>query len=231
MLSVVAELGAPVIRVDFTRGGRALAATAGARTYRIDLPHGPAVKVGVAAATPDAVTGPGGLRATIAEDVVTITRGDGSTIQLAGHRDEVMSVAFSADGKSVVTASKDHDARIWDTASGALVHVLLGHFAIVSDARFSPDGRWVVTAGPSTAGLWSTRSGRLITFLSGHKKKLLSVAFSPDGRQIATGGADGTVRLYRCAMCGGSSELVAFANARLRATGRVLKAEERRLYG
>ena len=231
MLSVVAELGAPVIRVDFMRGGRALAATAGARTYRIDLPHGPAVEVGVAAAAPEVVTGPGGLRATIGGRIVTLTRGDGTTIRLIGHRDRITSVAFSADGTRVVTASADHDARIWDAGSGALLQVLLGHFAIVSDARFSPDGRWVVTAGPATAGLWKSSSGRLIYLFQGHEGKLLSVAFAPDGRRIATGGMDGTVRLYRCTICGGSAELVALADARLARTGRALTDEERQRYG
>ena len=74
------------------------------------------------------------------------------------------------------------------------MHLLRGHFAIVSAARFSPDGRWVVTAGPGTAGLWNAASGSLVYFLQGHEGKLLSVAFAPDSRRIATGGMDGTVR-------------------------------------
>jgi WD40 repeat protein len=49
-----------------------------------------------------------------------------------------MSARFSADAKLVVTASRDHDARIWDAGSGRLLHVLRGHFAQVNDASFSP---------------------------------------------------------------------------------------------
>jgi WD40 repeat protein len=230
-LSVVAELDAPVTRVDFVHSGRALEATAGESAYRIGLPRGPAVRVGAATAVPETVAGPGGLRAAVSGRVVTITRRDGTTIELTGHRDRVTSVAFSADGTRVVTASADHDARIWDAGSGALLQVLLGHFAIVSDARFSADGRWVVTAGPGTAGLWRASSGRLIYLLQGHKGKLLSVAFAPDGRRIATGGQDGTVRLFGCTMCGGTSELVALADARLAGTGRVATEEERARFG
>lgn len=230
-LPVVAELGAPVTRVDFADGGRSLAATAGGRAYRIALPRGPAVQIGSAAPQPATVAGPGGATAAAKGSLVTIARPDGTQILLVGHRADVNSVAFSADGTRVVTASVDHDARIWDARSGALLQVLLGHFATVSDARFSPDGRWVVTAGPETAGLWSARNGRLIYLLRGHEGKLLSVAFSPDGRRIATGGVDGSVRLYRCTICGGTDELVDLASARLERTGRVPTDAERQRYG
>jgi WD40 repeat protein len=230
-LPVVTDLGAPVTRVDFAVGGRSVTATAGGRAYRIGLPRGPAVPIGPAVPSPTTVSGPGGAAATVQGNTVTVTRPDGKEIELVGHRAEINSVAFSADGTQVVTASADHDARIWDARSGAMVQVLLGHFATVSDARFSPDGRWVVTAGPETAGLWSAKNGRLIYLLRGHEGKLLSVAFSSDGRRIVTGGLDGTVRLYRCTICGGVDELVDLASARLEQTGRVPTDGERRRYG
>jgi WD40 repeat protein len=189
------------------------------------------VDIGPALPPPDTVPGPDGSSAAIHGKVVTVTHADGSTVELVGHKARITSVAFSDDGTRVVTASADHDGRIWDVGSGELLHVLRGHFAIVSDARFSPDGRWVVTAGPGTAGLWSAATGRLVTFLRGHQGKLLSAAFAPGGDAIATGGVDGTVRYWRCAICGGIAELVALADARLAATGRVPTLAERKRYG
>jgi WD40 repeat protein len=231
-LAVVADLHAPVGPLEFVAGAKALRATAGARSYRIALPRGPAVVVGPAGVRSVGVTGPGGrLRAVPHGKSVTVTRGDGTTFELVGHKDDVTSVAFSADGARIVTASADHDARIWDARDGSLLHLLRKHFAIVSDARFSPDGRWVVTAGPGTAGLWSSSSGSLVYFLQGHKGKLLSAAFSPDSRRLATGGVDGTVRVWPCRICGGSDELVELANARLAATDFTATDEERRRYG
>jgi len=230
-LPVIARLGAPVTRVDFTRSGRQLTAAAGGRAYLITLPRGPAADVGAAPAPAGAVTGPGGEKAVIDGKVVRLTRADGATVELTGHRDKVTSVAFSPDGKLVVTASRDHDARIWAAGTGAPLQVLRGHFAVVSDARFSADGRWVVTAGPMTAGLWSSAGGLPVLLLSGHVGKVLSASFSPDSRQIATGGQDGTVRLWQCAICGRTEELLALADARLAATGRIATAEERWRYG
>ena len=230
-LTLVAELGAPVTHVAFVRDGRALAATAGGRSYGIGLPRGPAVAAGPASPVAAAVVGPGGLRATFHGKTATITRPDGTTVELEGHKAPITSIAFSPDGTKAVTASADHDGRIWDTRTGGTLRTLRGHFAVVSDARFSPDGEWVVTAGPGTAGLWSTESGRLIYYLRGHEGKLLSVAFSPDGRQIATGGIDGSVRTWACPICGGIDELVALAGERLAGTGREPTAEERQRYG
>ena len=66
----------------------------------------------------------------------------------------------AADGRLLVSASRDHDARIWDATTGILVRRLEGHFGSVADAQFSPDDRWVVTAGPSSVGLWDVRSRR-----------------------------------------------------------------------
>ena len=230
-LPVVTQLGAPVTQLAFVADGTRLSASAGGRAYRIVLPRGPATDVGSAPEPKEVVTGPGGVTAEIRGSTVILTRPDGTTSRLVGHSSEVLSVSFSTDGKSVVTAGRDHDARTWDVRTGALLRVLRGHFAVVSDARFSPDGRWVVTAGPMTAGLWNATSGRLVYLLRGHEGKLLSVAFSPDSRQIATGGEDGTVRLWPCTICGGIDDLVALADARLGGTGRVPTDEERQRYG
>jgi WD40 repeat protein len=230
-LPLVASLGAPVTALAFVDAGRSLAATAGGRSYRIPLPDGPPEDVGPARRAPAFVSGPGGVRARITGKTVTVTHGDGSAVVLRGHKDRVTSVAFSPDGTTVLTASWDHDARVWDAATGAPLQVLRAHFAVVSDARYSPDGRWIVTAGPGTAGLWSAATGTLISYFRGHEGKLLSAAFAPDSRRFATGGADGTVRMYRCTICGGIDDLVSLADERLSATGRAATDEERRRFG
>jgi WD40 repeat protein len=77
---------------------------------------------------------------------------DGKTgkqlVALRGHFGAVKSALFSPDGQSVVTASDDQTARIWDAATGKEVH-LLRHRAGVVFALMTPDGRHVVTASDS----------------------------------------------------------------------------------
>jgi WD40 repeat protein len=163
-------------------------------------------------------------RATIDGKVVRLDSG----VDLNGHRDKVTSVEFSRDGRRVVTASIDGDARIWDAATGEPLWVLSGHGGTVFDASFSPDGKWVVTGGPATAGLWLAATGERWYFLSGDGSPVRAAEFASPTR-IVTRGGDG-VRAYDCDVCGGLESLVASAERRLGDTGRELTQRERQQY-
>ena len=114
-----------------------------------------------------------------------------------GHMDEVFSVAFSPDGKTLATASKDGTARLWDVATGNVRHVLSGHANEVICAEFSPDGQTLATGSEDQRVLlWDVRSGELRHALEGHENHILAVVFSHDGRQLACGGRDNCVRVW-----------------------------------
>ena len=167
-------------------------------------------------------------RATVHGADVTLELG-GRTVELDGHEDDVVSVEVSRDGSRIVTASEDADARIWDARTGETLHVLRGHAATVFDASFSPNGRWIVTAGPTTAGLWDARTGERVYFLQGHKGGHLRAAEFRGPNLIVTSGADG-VRTFPCDTCGGLAQLKRLAERRLAVTGRTFTGAERRLY-
>ena len=74
---------------------------------------------------------------------------------LAGHTGAVNSVAFSPDGARLSTASEDKTARVWNAATGELLHTLAGHDDAVFAAPFSPDGAMIATVSADlTPRLW-----------------------------------------------------------------------------
>src|SRR5690349_11879731 len=78
-----------------------------------------------------------------------------------GHSDDVHSLAFSPDGRFVLTGSKDWTARLWDAASGRELRKFEGHAQNVTSVAFSSDGRFVLTGSDDkTARLWDAASGR-----------------------------------------------------------------------
>jgi WD40 repeat protein/serine/threonine protein kinase len=113
------------------------------------------------------------------------------------HDNEVEHVAFSPDGRRIVTASKDHAARVWDAGTGEAVTPPLRHGHTVLRAAFSPDGRRVVTASHDrTARVWGVGSGQAVSPALTHNGPVADVAFSPDGRWVATASTDGTAQLW-----------------------------------
>ncbi len=153
--------------------------------------------------------------------------------QLVGHTKAVTSVAFSPDGRSLLTASEDRDARLWNVSTGEPVQLLRWHFGTVRDGELSPDGRWIVTVGPQSAQLWQPGvQNPFFQFgIGGPTKPLTTAMFDPTSRIVLAASEDGTVRTYRCTLCGGPDDLLRLARAHLAATGSVLTSAERRQYG
>jgi WD40 repeat protein len=115
--------------------------------------------------------------------------------RLLGHSAGVLSVAFSPDGKTIVTGSGDNTVKLWNL-EGKEIQTLKGHSANISRVAFSPDGKTIATASEdSMVKLWNLE-GKEIQTLKGHSAGVNSVAFSPDGKTIATGSWDNTVKLW-----------------------------------
>ena len=116
---------------------------------------------------------------------------------LIGHTRWVDRVAFSPDGRWIVTTSGDQTAKVWEAQTGRELRTLQGHTGTIIGVAFSPDGHRIVTgSGDQTAKVWEAQTGRELLTLQGHAGPVSAVAFSPDGRWIVTGSYDQTVKVW-----------------------------------
>ena len=109
--------------------------------------------------------------------------------------DEIESVSFSPDGKTIV--SGDRSVRLWDVNTGDLLKNLNGNTGWITSVGFSPDGKRIVSGSyDDTVRLWDVETGHLLKTHKGHKWNVESVSFSPDGKTLASGSVDGSVWLW-----------------------------------
>ncbi len=122
-----------------------------------------------------------------------------------------LSVAFSPDGKTLVSTYEDGTARIWaaGTNAGAVElemtpvapgHPLFGQVLAVTAVTFNRQGTRVGAGwAEGRAGVWDAASGRQLWEASAHAAELTAIAFSPDGRRMVTSGKDDLARLWDAA--------------------------------
>ena len=106
-----------------------------------------------------------------------------------GHKDDVKSVAYSADGKQIASCSNDQTVWVWDVLTGSR-RTFKSHSNEIHSVAFSPDGTQIV----SNTGLFNLSTGSFTphTFATfGNKKEVISSAFSADGRFLASGSHTG----------------------------------------
>ena len=100
-----------------------------------------------------------------------------------GHGVAIKSIAYSPDGKRVVSGYADETVRICEVASGRTVKELRGHEGWVYSVAFSKNGRYIASASPSddTIRIWDAETGDCIFTL---QERADIVSFSPDDKYV-----------------------------------------------
>jgi WD40 repeat protein len=99
---------------------------------------------------------------------------------------DVNGMAFSSDGKFILTGDSEGVGRLWNTNTGQLLREFKGHTDTINyGVAFSPDGKKVVTSSwDKTVRIWDIETGEELYRFTDYTERVNSVAFSPDGKYI-----------------------------------------------
>lgn len=109
---------------------------------------------------------------------------------------QILSVAFSPDGKLLATGDVNHEIHIWQVVDGKQLLTCKVNQGWIWSVAFSPNGRFLASSANRTVNLWDIQTGECLQTFQGYSDRVFSLAFSPDGRFLASGSEDHLVRVW-----------------------------------
>jgi WD40 repeat protein len=152
-----------------------------------------------------------GVAAVLGERQKVVGASDTPILQLdtGGHMGVIYDVAFTPDGRHLVSAGQDKVVRVWDRQVGTIIRTIRGEAGPGGEGQvyamaLSPDGRWLAVGGNFGTGtqhqddirLYDFATGRLAALLKGHTNSVLALAFAPDSKRLISGSTDYTAIIW-----------------------------------
>ncbi len=127
------------------------------------------------------------------------------------HNGIVNDLAFTANGKLLISASDDKTVRVWNVESGVLDKTIrafsgTGPNGAIYAMALSPDDRFLAIGGYSDENeikLIDLERNTEVVLLKGHKNVITRLDFSSDGLQLASADATGLVKIWNIGFSGG----------------------------
>jgi WD40 repeat protein len=139
-------------------------------------------------------------------------------LDTGGHTASIRGIAFTPDGKRLVSAGEDKVIRVWDLQAGRTVRTIRGessrNLGRIFALALSPNGKWLAVGGDFGSSavtqpgasekaqpirLYDFNSGRLVALLHGHTAVIRALAFSADGSKLISGSSDHTAIIWDAA--------------------------------
>ena len=121
---------------------------------------------------------------------------------MCSNHGSILALAFSSDGKWLVSGSEDHTARLWDVERGRFVLTLPGHVGDVMSAAFlNTKGEQDLVVGDSAGviRLWDLSvigQREELTTLDGLTGGVTMIAFDPTAPMLASSSVDRSIDLW-----------------------------------
>jgi WD40 repeat protein len=115
---------------------------------------------------------------------------------------DVLSMAFSADGTKLIGGTLRGKLVLWDVRTGKVLQTFKGALTGIYAVALSADGKTVAASGSrgldleAPIRLWTVATGAFLGELKGHHLRVVSLSFSPDGKSLVSVCSDETVRLW-----------------------------------
>lgn len=113
------------------------------------------------------------------------------------HDGRVNSVAFSPDGKTIVSGSADKTIKLWRTVDKKCMGTISGHRDSVTCVAFSPNSQTIVSgSADKTIKIWNVSNASCVRVIE-NNSSVVFLSFMPDGKSIVSLGRDGNVKVWR----------------------------------